>query len=420
MSQRVLMIGYVWPEPQSSAAGCRMRDLIQLFLNQHDSIVFASQAKQTPQMTDLTSMGVRCTDIQVNNSEFDQLLAEFQPELVVFDRYFIEEQFGWRVRQYCPDATTILETSDLHSLREARQYAHKQHRPISENDYYRPTAMREIASIYRCDLSLIISEVEMAHLQNSYGVDPALLHYIPLLVDINALEQQQNQFIEFEQRQDYLFIGNFRHPPNWDAVQYLHSCWSQWRRRQPDANVHIYGAYMPDSAKQLHQPQIGFHMHGWAEHVGEVMQASRINLAPLRFGAGMKGKLIDAMFYGTPSVCTSVAAEGIVTDTPWPGTITDDKDDFINAAYQLYHHKPDWQQAVQQGYDLLKQRHSYAQHGEQLIDALNKLQQNLLQHRRNNFTGAMLRHHRMNSTRYLSKWIEEKNKHNTSSSDISG
>ena len=177
MTTRVLIIGYVWPEPQSSAAGSRMLQLIRLLQEIPTTILFASQAKESSHMSDLNTIGVDRAHIKVNDQRFDELLTDYQPEIVVFDRYLMEEQYGWRVKQHCPDALLILETSDLHSLRDARQFAHHQQREVQQLDYHRDIALREIASIYRCDLSLIISEAEIQHLQSVYGISATLLCY---------------------------------------------------------------------------------------------------------------------------------------------------------------------------------------------------------------------------------------------------
>src|SRR5690606_21959094 len=100
---------------------------------------------------------------------------------VLFDRFMIEEQYGWRVQQECPSALKILDTEDLHSLRHARQQVVKKGKEHQALDLYSDLAKREIAAILRCDLSLIISEIEMDLLLSTYHIDPSLLHYLPFL-----------------------------------------------------------------------------------------------------------------------------------------------------------------------------------------------------------------------------------------------
>ena len=206
-------------------------------------------------------------------------------------------------------------------------------------------------------------------------------------------------------------IGNFRHAPNWDAVLYLQSIWPLIRQQLPQAELHIYGSYPPPKATALNNPKTGFLINGWAEHAYAVMESARVCLAPLRFGAGLKGKLLDAMMVQTPSVTTSIGAEGMsMPDMSWPGAIADDGADFVDAAVRLYGDKETWQTAQNRTLPHLQQQFDGQKIAKQLIEKINQVQQNLVQHRLDNFTGAMLKHHTMTSTKYLSQWIMEKNK----------
>ena len=127
----------------------------------------------------------------------------------------------------------------------------------------------------------------------------------------------------FEERKDFIFVGNFLHEPNRDAVHYLkESVWPLIRAQLPDAGMCIYGAYPSQSVLQLHQPKERFFSLGRADDAQEVVAKARVMLAPLRFGAGMKGKLLEAMQCGTPSVTTAIGAESMYGDLPWNGFIT--------------------------------------------------------------------------------------------------
>jgi glycosyltransferase involved in cell wall biosynthesis len=408
---RLLVIGYVWPEPTSSAAGSRMLQLLQLFQQQQWQIIYASPAAESEHMQDIESQGIDRVHIELNNSSFDKFISECQPDIVLFDRFMMEEQFGWRVEQHCPQALRMLESVDLHCLRHARQQANKQQREVSRQDYHSDIAKREIASIHRCDLTLIISSAEMEYLGNVYQVDKQILYYIPFMLDPVDGDQAGNQLPGFRQRQHFIFIGNFLHAPNWDAVLYLkQSIWPMIRSHLPQAQLHIYGSYTPDKARQLHQQSEGFIIAGRADDVGQVMQQARVCLAPLRFGAGLKGKLIDAMQFGTPSVTSSIGAEGMHADMPWNGCIEDDAEEFAVAAARLYQQESLWSVAQQNGFNIINKLYNKTDLGQGLIDKIMSVRKNLEQHRLDNFTGAMLSHHSMKSTKYMSRWIEEKNK----------
>ena len=150
------------------------------------------------------------------------------------------------------------------------------------------------------------------------------------------------------------------------------------------------------------------------------MEQYRLCLAPLRFGAGIKGKLVDAMISQTPSITTSVGSEGmhqILQAEPWPGVVRDDVIKFADAALKLYNNEQEWLIAQKNGGKLLKARYDGKALGDQLMNRITEVEENLEQHRLNNFTGSMLKHHTMKSTQYMSQWIAAKNTNKSDSID---
>ena len=113
-NQSVLIIGTVWVEPNSSAAGSRMLQLIQLFLKQNWEVTFACAAQKTTNSFPLDFLEVNEVSIELNNSSFNDFVKKLKPTIVLFDRFLTEEQFGWRVAENCPKALRILDTEDLH------------------------------------------------------------------------------------------------------------------------------------------------------------------------------------------------------------------------------------------------------------------------------------------------------------------
>lgn len=431
--EHILIIGYVWPEPKSSAAGSRMLELVQLLLAMNCRVTFASAAALSEHRFDLSAIGVTEKSIALNCSSFDEFVRELQPDAVLFDRFFTEEQFGWRVAQQCPTALRILDTEDLHSLRQARQQLLKATQKMAVDEKARQSvspvrataaelyaqmctsdmAQREVAAIFRCDLSLMISEVEMDLLQHYFSVPAALLFYCPFLSQpaINAAGVP-----DFSARQHFVTIGNFRHEPNWDSVLWLkHQLWPLIRTQFVNAGVaapelHIYGAYPPPKATQLHNPKEGFHIKGWAVDAHAVMQNARVCLAPLRFGAGIKGKLMDAMHSGTPSVTTTIGSESMSGGLAWCGAVADSADEFTRAALELYQQPSLWQEKQQQGFNTLRDYFYRCDYTALLQQRLRTLEENIATERQANFIGQMLRHHQHKSTQYMAQWIEAKNR----------
>ena len=407
----LLIIGAVWVEPNSSAAGKRMLQLIAQFLERDYKITFASPAQKNEKAIDLISSGINEVAIELNNASFDVFVKELNPTIVLFDRFMMEEQFGWRVAENCPQAIRILDTEDLHCLRKTRELCLKQQVHFSVEELLKQDiTKREIAAILRCDFSLIISTFEMTLLKNTFHIAENILMYLPFLFD-EITDSQQKKWQSFEEREHFIFIGNFFHKPNVDAVLTLkNKVWTAIRKQLPKAEIHIYGAYVNQQIQELHNKKEGFIVKGFVEDANEVVENAKVVLAPLNYGAGIKGKLTEAMLCGTPSVTTTIGVEGMAGDFPWNGFVADDFSNFALKSAELYTNKPFWEQAQLNGIDIINSIYSKEKNGHLFFSKIEDIQPNLEKHRVSNFLGNLLQHQTLQATKYMSKWIEEKNK----------
>ena len=417
----LLFIGHLWPEPTSSAAGYRTLALLKAITEQivkKQLVHFACAADKTEFCADLDPLNIVSHNIELNNSSFDDFIINLKPDIVFYDRFITEEQFAPRVHQHCPDAINILDTQDLHFLRRARQKALQSNQAM---ELQSEDAIREIAAILRCDLSLIISTYEMQLLIEQFNISAEILHYCPFMLSPETLNPQQNRLKGqtdsepgYKERKHFVMIGNFLHPPNWDAVLWCYqSIWPKIRQQLPAAQIHVYGAYPSDKVWQLHQPDKGFIIKGRADDALTTLAQYRVNLVPLRFGAGIKGKIADGFMAGTPCVSTQIGQEGMADDLPWGGLVVDDinnGDQIAHAAVKLYTDPLLWMQCSEQGHNIIQQKFNEAQHTEALIRKIKQLSDNLDEYRKNNFYGQILRHNLYRSQYFMSKWIEEKNK----------
>jgi len=408
--QQVLIIGTVWVEPNSSAAGARMIQLIELFLKQNHKVTFAAASQKNENSVALNSIGVNEVSIELNNTSFDHFVKKLNPTIVVFDRFMMEEQFGWRVAENCPNAIRILDTEDLHFLRKTR------HQQIKKGEGFTTEALlksddtkREIASILRSDVSLIISTYEMELLKSVFKIDEKTLYYLPFL--LNKIDENQIQkWKPFEERNHFVFIGNFFHKPNIDAVLTLkNEIWGKIKAALPEAEIHIYGAYANQQIHKLHNKKEGFIIKGFANNAKEVVEKAKVVLAPLRFGAGIKGKLTEAMICGTPSVTSKIGAEGMHINLPWNGFIEDDFNTFSEKAIQLFSDKKVWEISQKNGIKIINKIYDKVILSPPFINRITEIQQNLEPHRTQNFLGSLLQHQTLQATKYMSKWIEIKN-----------
>ena len=402
---KVVFLSSVWPEPCSSAAGTRTMELLEMGLAAGWDICFAATAQRGEYSADLSALSIRCQDIQLNDARFDVFIAAEQPDLVIFDRFMVEEQFGMRVAEHCPQALRVLDTSDLHFLRRARMTAVNKQEALN---LYTDDMLREIAAIGRSDLSLLISDYEMNLLQETFGIKQGILHYCPFMLPEPA---PAADFPAFKQRKDFVMIGNFLHKPNLDAVRWVaRDIWPLIKAAMPDASCDVYGAYARDVDKQLSRPDLDFIIRGRAEDARDCLSRYRVNLAALRYGAGIKGKIADGCMVGTPCVTTAVGAEAMHGDLPWGGRIADDPAEIALSAQHLYTNEEEWRSAQTHGFAIIRQRFSARQQRARLLERVQELMADPEAHRREQLLGLLLTQQSLKSTYYMSKWIEEKHK----------
>lgn len=394
---RCLILGKVWPEPSSTAAGKRTCDLVTALAGAGWEITFASAARRGEHAVALSRYGVASYPIRVNDSAFDTWVSELSPDVVIFDRFMTEEQFGWRVAQTCPEALRVLDTSDLHCLRLAREAQLKSGGALQLKN---EIALREIASIYRSDLTLMISEFERNVLRREFSVPDGLLAYWPFFV------MPDEAVSSYTEREHFIMIGSWLHAPNLDAARWcLREIWPKIREALPHAEMHAYGSYGDRYARELNRPEAGFYFKGRAEEALATMARYRVNLAPLRFGAGLKGKIFDGFQTGTPTVMTPIAAEGIFRGSEW---VSESVDSFAHAAVELYRDPERWGARQEAEQLVCRKRFATSHWLSRLPVILNQAYQSRRSNREANFTGQMLRHHHHRSTEFFSRWIEAK------------
>lgn len=412
-SKKLLVIGKVWPEPESSAAGLRILQIISIFKDNGYSITFSSAASKSDFSADLNQMGISEQPIELNSSSFNAFVKDLRPDVVLFDRFMIEEQFGWRVAESVPDAIKILDTEDLHFLRRARELCLKNGRnPISEYRSYlqNEIMVRELASIYRCDFSIMISEYEIDLLQEEMHLPESKLIYLPLLIHHHEISDVESS-PEFNSRQYFVTIGNFLHPPNWDSVLFLKErLWPEIRIELPKAEIHIYGAYPDQNAQNLNNPKDGFIIKGRAENVISTLSNYRVLLAPLRFGAGQKGKLLDAMRAGLPNITTQIGSEGMTGISNWPGYICDDVSSMISNSIELYSNQSEWDRMKSNVTPLISEQFLFSKFTTRFWNHFENRLQDIRKLRSNDYLGSVLNYQTNHASKYLGKWIEQKNR----------
>lgn len=350
----------------------------------------------------------------------------------------------------------ILDMQDMHSLRHGRQELVWRMDQASQNENvqqdplqvipevidYVPSVdgngkdsdrlLRELASIHRCDLTLVCSPHEMDLLQREYGVPKDKLCLASFFVNPSSIFEtnltsstKQEQVSNDEEETKFIFCGGFLHDPNVDAVKVLlKNIWPRLRTMVPNddassnrISLHIHGAYCPKSILQSHNPKDGIFVHGYTPRLEDIFdnQTGRnVLLAPLRFGAGIKGKILDAWRYGMPVITTPIGSEGIVPqqdDDHFGGAVCLTVDDFCeNAVALMLNTDGCYSKAQKDGFRLLRTEFHAGRNWDTVQQHLQALRHHdtLADSRQRDPIQAMLWHQSLRSTKYFSKWIEEK------------
>lgn len=407
---KILFLLYAWPRSDWSAAARRIRDWIRVFDAPGNELRFFSPSKEEPSVLDeLRGRGWVAEHIPANRSILEEKVRAFQPDVVLFDRFIMEEMTGARIDEACPDALRIVESQDLHFLRRARERARAAGRNIEETlrpEFDEEDLLRELASFTRADLVSVISSFEGDLLRNRFQFpEERLLEagFLMNLPDLMALPS-------FSARKGFVFLGSFRHAPNADSVHWMRDeLWPKLRKRLPAAEIEVYGAFPSPEITRLHAPTEGFHVRGSCEDSIDMLSKARVLLCPLRFGAGIKGKIAESWLAGTPVATTAIGSEGMsLPDGRFGGRTENEVEAIVEAAVHLHEREESWEEARKVGALTLLELFDAAK---LLVKMRAKVERSVLDLkgiRERNLAGRMLRHGLHRGTLYFSKWIELK------------
>lgn len=300
MKRKLLIIAHLWPESNTTAAGQHLLALIQSFKNAKYQVHFGCTTDKAPLGDLFIEDAIIVHKITLNCNSFDELILDLRPEVVLFDRFISEEQFGWRVYKNLPQCYTLLNTEDLHSLRLSRSNGKEEEWENTD------TFKREIASFYRVDKVLIISREEINKLTALLPSIGSKLIYNPLIVHRREIATTNNR-----KPWSFVFFGSGKHPGNKATLHRILEMWPNILKIQPKSSLFIYGAYYPESLsnKANKLKQVSF--LGWVEDLNEALLNYQFLLSPTPFGAGIKGKILQSISNGVTCLCSSIASEGI-------------------------------------------------------------------------------------------------------------
>lgn len=251
------------------------------------------------------------------------------------------------VRKYAPGAKVIFDTVDLHFLRETREKelmgAKLSHHESGVDKE------KELSIMKKSDATILVSEHELEYL-TSLGVN-SRVRYIPLPREVAGRKTG------FENRKNIVFLGGYLHLPNVDAVKYfIQEIWPLISPRLPEAEFWMAGSNLPEELKALAGERIK--AVGFVPHLDELFSTIKISIAPLRYGAGVKGKVISSLSFGVPCVATPVAAEGMGLVDGENVLLGETPQDFADAVVRIYSDAQLWDKVSLNGLKTIQENYS--------------------------------------------------------------
>lgn len=340
--RRVLIVDETVPTPDRDSASLRQFNLLRLLRRHGAHVAFlpTGLAHGGAATTALQQLGVETWYAPFAASASAWLrdhAARF--DVIVVTRHHLAASLLPLLRRHAPEACLVLDSVDLHYLRE-RRGAQLSGDPAALRAAA-ATRGRELAAMAAADRVLVVSEEERAHLaQDAPGLRVEVL---------SNLHEVAGPGLDFDARHDLVFVGGFRHPPNTDAMLWFaRDVFPAIRERLPDVRCHCIGADPPADIRAL-ASQPGIEVHGHVADISPYMDGARLAVAPLRFGAGVKGKVNLSMAHGQPVVATTCAVEGMHLRTGVDVAVADDAAGFAEAVVALYGDHDRWERQARAG-----------------------------------------------------------------------
>jgi len=364
---RVLVVDAWIPMPDKDSGSLRMVNMLKIMLELGwQPVLVPAHAEDEGDYTGaLRELGIEVWSRRQCPNVTDFLRDHGRDfRAVILSRHTVAHALVRAARRYCPRALLVFDTVDLHHLREQRLAelrASTTLRQVAEQ-----TWRREYAVMRESDLTLVVSPAEQAYLRET-----APEARVRILSNIHEVPGSRNGF---EQRAGMIFVGGFQHPPNVDAARWLVSeIWPLIHAELPDARLRIIGSRMTDEIRNLSGP--GVDVLGFVPDLEPHLHGARLALAPLRYGAGVKGKVNSAMSHGQPVIATPAAVEGTGLHHEHDVMIADNARDFAAAAVRAYTDRELWQRLATNGLDNVRRHFSFDVARECIADLLEQADQ---------------------------------------------
>ena len=366
--KKMLIIDHYVPEFDKDSGSYRMYNIMKILkaLGNHITFIGDNLARTEPYTETMQQLGVEVVYVPYFGSvaEYVTRYGEFF-DYVILSRAHIAGKHVSEVRKHCVNAAVLFDTVDLQHLREMRRAT------VEGDSAVFREAMRlkemEFDLAKMSDLTLVVSPVEKELMLKE---NPLLK--VEVLSNIHEIEPPRRTFLE---RKDIMFLGGFKHLPNVDAAKYfVQEVFPLIQQRISEVRVYLVGSEPPEAVSQLASDKVM--VTGQVRDLLQYFESSRVFVAPLRYGAGLKGKIGESMAHGLPVVTTSIGAEGMNLEHGENALIADDPEEFAKSVAAIYTSEEVWTKISAKSIEYVKKNLSVEAGAERIQQILSLLEPN--------------------------------------------
>jgi glycosyltransferase involved in cell wall biosynthesis len=348
--RRILVVEACPLIPEQDSGSLRMFNFLRILGQMGIKVTFVADNLQKNHCTEvLQSLGIESLyRPQINNVAKFLKQHSATYDYVILSRLAVAGKYVDLVKNYAPRTKIIFDTVDLHYLRIEREALTKADDKLKR--FAAECKKRELAVARKAHITSVVSLVEKQILGKECP-------HIRIEI-VSNIHEIHGRGADFSNRHGLLFIGGFSHAPNVDAVLFfVRNIFPLVEKNLPDVRFHILGSNVPDEITRLANTRIL--VHGFVQDVGPFFNACKVSVAPLRFGAGIKGKINQSQSYGVPVVATSLAVEGMQLEHGKSVLVADTPEKFAEAIVSIYTNEDLWNQISQNGIKNLEEHFSF-------------------------------------------------------------
>ena len=334
-TNRVLVLDHCTPTPNQDAGSVTVFNMLLLLREMNLQVTFIPEDNflyMREYTTALQRLGVEVLYAPYVTSVVQHVKDSGKRyDLVLLFRPGVVERHLDTIRKHCDGARVLYHTVDLHFLRMSREA--ELHRDAAKSREATQMKHSELSAIRAVDASIVHSTAELELLR--LDLPDERIYVYPLILNVSGSDAG------YSERKDIVFVGGYQHAPNVDAVLYfVDEIMPLLRKHLPGIRFHAVGSSPPDEILSLESEDVV--IAGFVDDLSSLLNKMRVSVAPLRYGAGIKGKIGTAMAVGLPIVSTTIAAEGMSLTNGEDILVADGAEEFASAVIRLYEDEVLW------------------------------------------------------------------------------